>query len=209
MSVKMKYFYSLAFFFAILLASCNGGEPPSPYVYNTNPHYTKGGIEYFGQEYARYVITNNILSVSLFSDSLGTDSTGALTGTGQVLFLEDVYIAPTERTLQTGVYTISSSGLPNTVSPGKNDTVGTEVFPIGATISYYEENASRSKMMLVTDGTFTVTKSGNNFTVVCDLKTDDKKALKGSFTGSLKYLDESLSLHRLSLNRDRHTIFRF
>jgi hypothetical protein len=204
MSVQMKCFCSLTFFFTILLTSCKGGEPPSPYVYNTNPHYTWGYIEYFGPEYASYGITNNILSVSLFSDSLGTDSTGVLIGTGQVLSLEDVYVAPNERTLQTGTYTINSSGLPNTVSPGKNDTVGTEVFPIGATISYYEENASRSKMMLVTDGTFTVTKSGNNFTVICDLKTDDQKMLKGSFTGSLKYYDESLTLRRVTKLRKVH-----
>lgn len=207
----MKYLNLLILFFAIILTSCNGGEPPLPYTYNANPRYTWGYAEYFGKEYATYGINNNIFSLSLFSDSLSIDSTGSLIGTGQYLFLEDIYVAPTQTTLPAGTYTINSTGLPNTVSPGKNDTVDAEIFPIGATISYYEENTSKSKLKFITEGTFTLTKSKLNsiYTIVCNFKTDDKKELKGTFTGELKYSDESLQLQRSSPRKLIHRISNF
>ena len=197
----MKYLNLLILFFVILLTSCNGGEPPLPYAYNTNPRYTWGYTQYFAKEYTTFGINNNILSVSLFSDSLSIDSlTKGLVGTGQFLFLEDIFVSPFQTTLTAGTYTINSSGLPYTVSPGKNDTVGTEIFPIGATISYYEENSSKSKLKFITEGTFRVTKSliSNTITIIFDLKTDDKKTLKGSYAGKLEYYDESLTLQRMS-----------
>lgn len=203
----MKKIIFLAIFFPILLTSCRGGEAPLPYVYNTNPTYTWGYIEYFGLEYTLKQIPNNVLSISLFSSGLTTDNAGALKGTGQFLFLEDVYIAPSEKTLPfSKTFTISNSHDPYTVAPGKNDTVGTEVFPIGAVIYYYEENATKSTIKYITEGTFTVTKSASNFTVNCDFKTSDekelkktsdKKELKGVFSGRLDYYDRSLKITKI------------
>jgi hypothetical protein len=189
----MKHLSSSVLFAIALLVSCNGGEPPLPYTYNANPRYTWGYTEYFGKEYADYGIDNNILSVSLFSDSLSIDTTQSLVGTGQYLFLEDVFVRSTDKTLPVGTYTVDTTSLPFTVSPGKNDTVGTEMFPIGATISYYEQNADKSMLKFITSGTFTVSKIGIKYNIVCDFKTSDKKELKGSFTGELKYYDESLN----------------
>jgi len=133
------------------------------------------------------------MSVSLFSDSLSIDSTAALVGTGQFLFLEDVYVSPTDKILQLKTYTISNSHEPYTVSPGKRDTVDTEVFPINAYITYYEENTAKSVIKYITEGTFTVSMTGSQYVFSCDFKTDDKKALKGTFTGKLGYADESLT----------------
>jgi hypothetical protein len=201
----MKKIYLLIILFPILWSSCNGGDPPLPYAYNTNPVYTWGYVEYFGTEYETYNNTNNVFSVSLFSDSLDVDSTtNGLIGTGQFLFLEDVFLAPPQTSLATGTYTINSSGLPFTVAPGKNDTVGTEAFPIGAMISYYEENTSKSKLKFITEGTFTVTKSVSTYTINCNFKTNDKKELKGSFTGSLGWIDESLKPQRTVNQRKYH-----
>ena len=193
----MKKIILLVSFFAFLLSSCKY-EPVVQYAYNVNPKYSWGYVEFFGKEYADYGITNNLLSVSLFSDSLSIDSVGSLQGLGQFLFLEDMYVAPTDTLLPVATYTISNSHEAYTVSPGKNDTVGTEVFPIGAYISYYEANASKSTLKFITEGTFTVSRLGINYTIVCNLKTDDKKALKGAFYGKLPHIDESLiqpSLH--------------
>ncbi|HEY6915088.1 MAG TPA: hypothetical protein VI413_10465, partial [Paludibacter sp.] len=144
-------------------------------------------------------------------DSLSIDSTGSLIGMGQYLFLEDIYVPSIQTTLPAGTYTINSSGLPYTVSPGKNDTVDTLVFPVGATISYYEENTSKSKLKFITEGTFTLTKSKLNsiYTIVCNFKTDDKKELKGTFTGELRYSDESLQLQRSSPRKLIHSISHF
>jgi hypothetical protein len=208
----MKSLHLLIIGFVCMLLSCKGGDPTLPYAYNANPRYTWGYIEYFGTEYSKFS-PNNVFSISLFSDSLYTDSTQVLHGVGQYLFLEDVYVSPTDKLLPSGTYTINSSGLANTVFPGKNDTVGTEVFPIGATISYYEENTAKSKLKFITEGTFTVTKSVTklitNYTITCDFKTDDKKVLKGSFTGTLGYADESLQLQRTASRKLIHSISHF
>ena len=207
----MKYVNSLILFMGILFTSCNGGEPPLPYTYNANPRYTWGYAEYFGKEYAAYGINNNIFSLSLFSDSLSVDSTGSLIGTGQYLFLEDIYVTSIATTLPNGTYKIDTTGLSLTASPGKNDTVDAEIFPIGATISYYEENASKSKLKFITEGTFTVTKSrfSNTYTIVCNFRTDDKKELKGSFSGELRHLDKSLNSSLERVRKKQHKYIGF
>jgi hypothetical protein len=85
----------------------------------------------------------------------------------------------------------SSRGL-NTISPGKNDTVGTEVFPIGAYIYYYEENSSKSTIKFITEGSCVVDTIDNKYRVVCNFKTADKMTLKGTFLGQLPHVDESM-----------------
>lgn len=176
-----------------LLTSCGGGQPYQPYVYNANPTYTWGYAEFYGAYYANYKNTNNVISLSLFSDSLKINDIGNLVGTGQYLFLEDVFIAKTDTLLPTGTYTVSNSGLPFTVAPGLNDTIDKLVYPIGASISYYEGNPTMSTLKLITSGTFTVSRIKNSFTIVFDLKTSDKKALKGSFSALLPHIDQSLA----------------
>ncbi|MFT3752319.1 MAG: hypothetical protein QM800_05390 [Paludibacter sp.] len=207
-SVKLLFFFA----FTLLLA-CNGGEPPLPYTYNANPRYTWGYAEYFGKEYADFGIDNNIISLSLFSDSLSIDSTQSLVGIGQYLFLEDIFVSPTGKFLPDGTYTVDTTGLPFTVSPGRIDTVGTEMFPIGATISYYEENTSKSKLLYVTSGNFVVATSILNdttyYTINCDFRTNDKKALKGSFNGQLIHFDESLTPRRDLIRKKQHKFIGF
>jgi len=206
----MKYLKILVVFFGIILTSCNGSDPQSAYVYNANPTYTWGYAEYFGSEYAEFGNQNHILSVSLFSAGLQPDSTRALTGVGQFLYFEDIYVPPTKILLPAGTYAINSTGLPYTVRPGKNDTVGNEVFPIGARITYYEENASKSKVKFITEGTFSVKiELDTIYTINCDFKTDDKKALKGSFTTTLPHYDESLKYDILEARKNRHRNIQF
>ena len=177
----------------ILLASCGGGQLNQQYVYNTSPSYSWGYAEYFGAYYADYKNTNNVISLSLFSDSLKINNIGNLVGIGQYLFLEDVFIPKTDIFLPPGMYTISESGLPYTVAPGKNDTIDNEVYPIGANISYYEGNTAMSTQKLVTGGMFTVSRIGERYTVIFNLKTADKKDLKGSFTADLPHIDQSIT----------------
>ena len=176
-----------------LLTSCVGGQLNPTYVYNTNPAYTWGYAEYFGAYYSDYSNKNNVISLSLFSDSLKINNIGNLTGTGQYLFLEDVFISPTDSVIQVGTYTVSNSGLPFTVAPGLKDTVDNQVFLIGASISYYEGNPDMSVQKLITDGSFTVSKSGKLYHISCNLKTADKKDLKGSFTALLPHTNQSVN----------------
>jgi len=178
---------------ALLLVSCNEVQLNHVYKYNTNPLYTWGYAEFYGAYYTQYGNSNNVISLSFFSDSLSVNNIGSLVGTGQYLFLEDVFIAKTDTLLPVGTYTISNSGSVFTVAPGKNDTIDNEVYPIGATISYYEDNAANSKLKLIKEGTFTVSRSGNKYIINCNLITDDKNSLKGSFSAQLSHIDQSIS----------------
>lgn len=195
LSCQMKNLQLLIVASFVLLVSCTSNEPYLPYTYNANPIYTKGYVEFFGNEYSGYQINQNVLSVSLFSESL-IDSTGEINGSGQFLRLEDVFVASTDTLLPLGTFTISNTHQPFTVLPGKNDTVGSEVFQIGAFIQYYEPIASKSIKKLITEGTFTVSIVNNKYNIVCDCKTADKKALTGVFTGILPHYDESLKVKK-------------
>lgn len=181
----------------VLLASCVGSVPNSPYVYNTNPSYRWGYAEFFGNYYPN-IPNTNVISLSLFSDSLKINSIGNLTGTGQYLFLEDIFVSKKDTFLPTGTYYIRNSSLPNSVAPGIKDTVDNQVFLIGATISYFEGNPDMSVQKLITDGYFTVSKSAEKYLIFFYLKTSDKKDLKGSFTAAIPHIDQSLNTPKSS-----------
>ena len=119
----MRNLNILYIFIAILLFSCNGSEPDSPYVYEANPHYSFGYIQFYGLFYKNVGNPNNILTISLFSDSLYISEEGSLEGFGQFLYLEDVYNSPTDTLLHTTTYTVNESRDPYTISAGKNDTI--------------------------------------------------------------------------------------
>lgn len=190
----MKIHNLLIFLFASLLASCVGSPVSTPLVYEKNPQYSWGYAEYFGDYYfAENKNKNNVLSVSLFTDSLKINDLGNLTGLGQYLYLEDVFQAPTDISLQPGTYTVNDTGLPFTIAPGKNDTVDNEVYPIGAYISYYEYNASNSTLKLITDGTMSVSLSGDIYNIACNFKTSDGMDLKGNYTATLPHIDQSIT----------------
>jgi len=190
----MKKLTPLLFVFAALLTSCGGSPLNSQLVYETNPQYTWGYAEFFGEYYGAYGNKNNVLSISLFTDSLKINDLGNLTGLGQYLFLEDVFQAPSDTILREGTYQVSDSGLPFTVAPGKNDTVDNAVYPIGAYISYYEYNAANSTLKIITGGSFTVARLiGTTYSIACNFKTSDNTNLKGKFTANLPHIDQSLA----------------
>lgn len=176
-----------------MLTSCVGGQLNPPYVYNTNPTYKWAYAELFGNYYPK-IPNTNVISLSLFSDSLKINSIGYLTGTGQFLFLEDVFVSKSDISLPTGTYYIRDSGLPYSVAPGLNDTVDNQVFQIGSTISYYEGNPNMSIQKLITGGFFTVSKTENKYQIIFNLKTSDNKDLKGSFTDTIPHINQSLNI---------------
>lgn len=176
-----------------LLLSCKGSEPYMPYMYNANPHYAWGYAEFYGAYYAGYGINNNTFSLSLFSDSLKLTDKNELVGNGQYLFLEDVFVSPLTTKLPEGKFIINQTANPFTVFAGKNDTVDNEVYTIGAFITYYEENASRSKIKLISKGSFDVKMLNDTvYNITCDFKTSDSLQLKGSFETVLPHYDQSL-----------------
>jgi len=172
-------------------------------VYETNPQYSWGYAEYFGAYYKpENGNKNNVLSVSLFTDSLKINTVGNLTGLGQYLFLEDVFQSPTTVFLEAGTYTVNNSGLPFTITPGKNDTIDNEVYPIGAYISYYEYNAANSTLKTISKGSLTVSLMNDSvYNIVCDFKTSDSTVLKGHFTATLPHIDQSLSITKSGIRK--------
>lgn len=192
-SDAMKKYNPLIICLVALLSSCVGGQLNPPYVYNANPAYTWGYAEFYGSYYADYGNKNNVISLSLFSDSLKINDIGNLTGTGQYLFLEDIFIPQKDTLLPAGTYYIRNSGIANSVAPGLNDTIDNQVYFIGATISYYEGNPNMSIQKLITDGFFTVSISKNKYNIYFNLKTSDKKDLKGTFSTYIPHIDQSLT----------------
>jgi hypothetical protein len=193
----MKIFNFLIVLLVTFLASCGGGQLNQQLVYEKNPQYSWGYAEFFGDYYyPENGNKNNVLSVSLFTDSLKINEVGNLTGIGQYLFLEDVFQAATDTLLQSGTYTVNDSGLPFTVAPGKNDTVDNTVYPIGAYISYYELNAANSTLKIITGGSFTVGISGSKYTIACNFITSDGMDLKGTFNAVLPHIDQSLATQK-------------
>jgi len=201
MAYRIKKLYLLIFISVTMLASCSDGHLNTPLVYDRNPQYTWGYAEFFGNYYANYGNKNSVLSISLYTDSLKINSLGNLTGYGQYLFLEDVFQTPTDTILQAGTYTVNNSGLPFTVAPGRNVTVDGEVYPIGAYISYYELNSANSTMKLISRGSFTVSYSGDIYSIACNFITSDSLNLKGSFKATLPQVNQSTATQKLALRR--------
>lgn len=192
----MKNFYlPFIFLFNILFFSCKGPEPLPPYTYESNPHYYLGYADFYGAYYAQFGNLNNTISLSLFSDSLKINENGELLGFGQYLFLEDIFVAPTDTVLSVGTYRITNKELtePFTIYAGKNDTIDSEVYPIGVYISYFEQNSAKSTYKLITQGSFTYSIYNGKAKIVCNFKTADDKELKGSFTGDLPFFIRSLT----------------
>jgi len=185
----MKNLNILYIFIAILLFSCNGSEPNSPYVYESNPYYSYGFAEFYGAYYKNSGIENNVISLSLYSDTLKKTDDGSWYG--QYLYLEDVFVAPSDTLLTLKIYTISNSKEPYTIVPGTLDTIDNEVYTYGARISYIEQNTAKSVLKRITEGTITVSKVGFKYFINCDLKTSDDMELKGTFINVLIQTDES------------------
>ncbi len=190
----MKHSKILILLMISFLLSCKGGDPIPPYVYNANPHYAWGYAEFYGAYYADNGIKNNTLTVSLFSDSLTLTDNGELVGYGQFLFLEDVFVVPSAISLTDGKYTINETGEPFTAFAGVNKTIDDEVYTLGSYITYYEENATKSKIKLISKGSFDVKMINDTVcSIVCDFKTSDSLQLKGSFEAVLPHFDQSLN----------------
>lgn len=184
------------------IVSCKQNTPNPPYTYQTDPQYTWGYIQYFADYYSNYGIEQNVLTLNLFSDNLGIDTIeNTLVGTGQYLILEDVFIDVEEVFLPEGVYSAVDTITeiqPFTFLKGKElkEKSSADGISSGAYIYYIETDASKNTIKYIDSGTFTVSYNPQNktYTILCDFKTNDKKELKGKFTGELPHYNESVKV---------------
>lgn len=180
---------TLYFLIAILLfVSCKPDEPKVKYVYEPNPHYKWGYAEFYGAFYDDYNIKNNVLALSLFSDSLKVNE-GNLTGLGQYLYIEDIFVPSNDTILPAGKYVSSESGEPFTFYPGRQFPVDVLKIDVGAFMYYIEKNKSFTAMKQVSRGSFTVKITDSIHTIDCDFVLSDSTKVTGSFTDTLPHFD--------------------
>jgi len=185
--MKNTLFLALIVF---VVGSCTRYEPSLKYKYEVNPHYSWGYAEYYGAYYSDYKNTNNVLSLSLFSDSLKVND-GNLSGLGQYLYIEDIFIPADSIILPEGKYEASESGKPFTFYPGRKFPVDDYKIDVGAFLYYIEKNKSFTAMKQVSRGSFTVKITDSKHTITCDFVLSDSSNVTGSFTSELPHFDMS------------------
>jgi len=176
----------------LALNSCKTNDPEIKYQYNTNPSYTWGYAEFYGAYYADFNIANNVVSLSLFSDSLYLNDQGELDGLGQYLFLEDIFISPNDTILPAGEYKIADNGNPLTFYKGEEFKVDEVKYNIGSYILYIEKNTLFTVQRFISGGSFKVSNQGNTQQISCDFTLSDSTKIKGNFSAELPYFDQSL-----------------
>ncbi len=181
------------FLLSILVSySCKTDDPKIKYKYNTSPSYTWGYAEFYGAYYSDFKIPSNVVSLSLFSDSLQLNKQGELEGLGQYLFLEDIFIAPTDTILVAGEYKIANSGNPFTFYKGEEFAVDELKYNIGSFVLYIEKNKLFTVQRFISDGSFKVSNQVNIQKISCDFTLSDSTKIKGNFSTALPYYDQSL-----------------
>ncbi len=173
-----------------MLFGCNPREYYS-YEYETKPVFSWGYSEFWGPYYQKYGVDANICSLSLFSDSMYIDSLGTLIGTGQYLFLEDVYSGLSDVFLQEGEYVVSSSADSMSLRPGREIEIDGMKFESGALIYFFEKESEYSVSKRVSGGTMTVAYQDSLTIIHCNFELEDETMLEGTFRAILPYYDYS------------------
>lgn len=186
----MKPYHLVAFVTTLTLISCEKPEIKE-YEYEKNPAYSWGYAEFWGPYYAEYSNNNHVVSLSLFTDSLDINQESKLTGFGQYLYLEDIFIAPSDTLLPAGVYEVNDSGNPYTVAIGEQIDFDGDKFDVGAMIFYVEKNSNYDIRKFITGGKMTVFLIGDKTLITCDFTLDDGTELKGRYEALLPYFDQS------------------
>lgn len=187
----MKRFIFPLIALTIGLFSC---EEPEEYVheYEQDPRYSWGYVEFWGPYYEEYGIDNNVLSLSLFTDSLDVNEDNDLNGIGQYLYLEDIFTLPSDTILPAGVYEVSESNEPFSIAPGYLYVEDEVEYDLGAMIYYIERNEAYTVLKYIVDGTMTVSLVNESQTIIdFDFILDDETELKGRYASQLPHFDFS------------------
>lgn len=189
----MKYLIYISFSVVLLLQSCGNNEPRFRYKYNLNPAYKWGYAEFYGAYYKNVGFGNNVVSLSLFSDSLSVEN-GGLVGNGQYLFVEDVFVALGDTILPPGRYVASKTGAPFTFFPGEVLKIDKNEFAVGPFLFYKEKRKAFSVQRFVSYGYFDLTHSTNKHVFDFNLTLSDSSKVRGTYNASLPYFDQSVDI---------------
>ncbi|OIP82265.1 MAG: hypothetical protein AUK44_08080 [Porphyromonadaceae bacterium CG2_30_38_12] len=186
----MKSFL-LAFIVLLLLHACVGNDPAPKFAYEANPAYTGGYVEFFGPYYAEYKNNNNVISLSIWSDSLHVNDQETLVGFGQFLSIEDIFVSPTSHFLPAGIYRASESGEAFTFYPGKKIEVDAMSINTGAFIYYFEKIVKYDIQKYIANGSFEVSIAEGKHTIKCNFTLADSTKITGVYSDSLLHFDQS------------------
>lgn len=192
--MKMKLRSTTNILILLLLILCCGCEKNTPiasFAYETNPKFTWGYVQFYGNYYHNYQLSNNVLTLHLFSEGL-TIEEGKLIGKGQHLVLSDVFIQPTDTLLPIGTYTTSDKGEAMTYFDGRNFKMNKDDIPTGTYIHYLTDNAFNDKTALLTQSNLTVQLKNDSIYIISIegvLEEKSKTVLKGIFEGVLPHID--------------------
>jgi len=189
--MKKPLRFLLTFLFGtIIFSSCKQNDDYL-YKYNYSPVFSWGYAEFFGQYYSHYDIDKNVLSLSLFTDSLSVDDEGNLAGYGQYLYFEDIFISSENILLPDGVYHNSDNYEEFTFTPGSKYKVDSLSYTIGAYILFVEKESARSVLRYIKEGTITISSTENSQSIDCHLILDNDSVVNSQFNSSLNYYNES------------------
>ena len=183
--------FIIVFIFS-LITGCNDREPRFEYKYNDKPEYNWGYAEFYGNFYNYAEIPQNVLTLSVFSDSLFVNDEGSLAGHGQYLFIEDIFISATDTLLPVGIYKADTTAAPMTFYPGELFEVDENKYPVGAYLYYIEKRQAFSIVKYISRGSFDLKRNADNtYFINCDFVMSDSSVVKGKFEGKLNYYDVS------------------
>lgn len=185
-----KQFYVYFLCFMLLLQACERREV-FEYQYEKDPQYSNGYAEFWGAQYAHYGFDNHVLSLRAFTDSLKLTKDGYLTGFGQYLVLNDIFVSSSDTVFPAGTYEIADTVDVFKIAPGELYE-GTK-YELGAYIYYIEKNESFSIRKFIVGGTMQVSFTDSVSRFDCNFILDDKSELKGRFeTNELIIYDYSV-----------------
>ncbi len=198
----MKHLFYFSLLMSLLvLQSC---EKPirTEYKYETNPVFTWGEAYFWGDCYANYNIENHVLSLYAFTDSLQLNKQEKLTGFGQYLYLDDIFVSPADTLFPERIYTVSASREAMTIEPGslfKEDRIEMDR---GACIYFFEKVDQLTTRKFIVEGTMTVSyKENESILFEFDFILDDDTKLQGSFETESVIYDVSVSKKSVSTQK--------
>jgi len=182
-TISSRLIYA-AIFSLIVLTACDN-TVQAPYVYKSNLEFTTGKAEFYGNYFANYQNNNNVISLSLYSDSLLINNK---TSVGQHLNFDNIFIPAADSILPEGTYKNDTTGNSFTFIAGTKIIANGYYQTVGAILNYWEPLPKNSTSKLITDGTFTVSYNSNHLpTFTLNLTTDDKLKISGTFVGKINY----------------------
>ncbi|MEA4937034.1 MAG: hypothetical protein VB102_10385 [Paludibacter sp.] len=129
---------------------------------------------------------NNNFTLSLLENSLSLDEEGYVVGEGNRIFI-DFYLPLTQNTISSGVINISSGEENYTFYPGNIIEDQGESFPIGTLLINY--NSNNATIMLIKDGTFTITRNEDNFIIEGEFTLETNEIIQFRYEGKISVED--------------------